>query len=125
MRTTKPFSQERWEFWLDFMQVQLHPNFTTTGYQVKKVPGPLNAKLRAFFKKNYGTAGGSSPEGEVPYFITGDRKMVPMSEDLSSAVTEGVQSIHEEWGGTKLEPTAFYGIRTYENGSTLAMHVDR
>ena len=51
--------------------------------------------------------------------------MVFMTDDLSQSVIRGVQGIHETWGGVPLDNTALYGIRTYENGSTLAMHVDR
>ena len=34
-------------------------------------------------------------------------------------------TILQEWAGVPLQMTSAYGIRVYQNGSTLAMHVDR
>ena len=34
--------------------------------------------------------------------------------------------MHEEWaGGIKLKPTSAYGVRLYQNGSSLVMHHDK
>ena len=34
--------------------------------------------------------------------------------------------MHEEWaGGMKLKPTSAYGVRLYQNGSSLVMHYDK
>jgi len=62
--------------------------------------------------------------------------MVNLPHRLSQKIIRSVQPIHEKWAGASrdvgihdadipLEHTSLYGIRTYENGSTLAMHVDR
>ena len=35
-------------------------------------------------------------------------------------------SLHEQWaGGIKLRPTSAYGVRLYQNGSSLMMHHDK
>ena len=37
-----------------------------------------------------------------------------------------LKEMHEEWaGGMKLRPTSAYGVRLYQNGSSLVMHNDR
>jgi hypothetical protein len=32
--------------------------------------------------------------------------------------------LHEAWAGIELEPTSVYGVRVYQNGSTLVDHLD-
>jgi len=120
----KPGSARRWEYWLDFAQTRLHPNFTENGYAIRQIPPQLFEKLQKSFHGSYSSH--SRAESAVPYFIEGDRKMIDIPPALRTELIEGVQPIHEEWaGGIPLTHTAFYGIRAYENGSTLAMHVDR
>lgn len=39
---------------------------------------------------------------------------------------KALTGLHEEWaGGIKLRPTSVYGLRLYQNGSSLVMHYDR
>lgn len=120
---TEPGSQARWEFWLDYVQIRLHPTFTSNGYDVRDVPPSLFRSLSSHFHQNF--PHGGTPEAEVPYFITGDRSMVYLPGNLRTELVESVQGIHEEWSGVPLEMTSLYGLRVYQNGSTLAMHVDR
>ena len=56
------------------MEVQLHPNFTQTGYEVLDVPRDLFKELEGYFHSKYPHT--VQRENEVPYFITGDRNMV-------------------------------------------------
>ena len=83
-------SQKRWEYWLDYMQIRIHPSFTSSGafavrphprargptsltapgYAIRDVPAPLFRGLTGFFKEQwFGNKGVA--ESEVPYFITG------------------------------------------------------
>tara|TARA_B100001287_G_scaffold273940_1_gene278328 strand:+ start:1690 stop:2280 length:591 start_codon:yes stop_codon:yes gene_type:complete len=44
---------------------------------------------------------------------------------IQSILHEELQQLHEEWSGHKLEPSAIYGIRSYNQGASLIQHVDR
>ena len=59
-----------------------------------------------------------NPPGLDPKFI-----------DLGSLTWETIENLkpyHEQWvGGIELVPTSAYGIRLYQNESTLVMHYDR
>jgi len=54
-------------------------------------------------------------------------KMVP--EEENQALWEYIHAellpLHEEWAGVRLFPTAIYGVRLYQNSSSLIMHVDK
>jgi len=124
MRTTEPGSQKRWEYWLDFMQMQIHPTFTENGFSLRDIPTALHQKLSRYFHERYPR--NAQVEHDVPYFIEGARNMAFLDSQMQTEVISGVQPIHEEWAGNiPLEYTALYGIRTYEAGSKLFMHVDR
>jgi hypothetical protein len=45
-------------------------------------------------------------------------------EDIKGQFHFALQSIHEEWSGQELEPTAVYGLRVYREGQTLLPHTD-
>lgn len=54
-----------------------------------------------------------------------DPKFVDLHQ-LSWEVIEELRGLHEEWaGGMKLRATSAYGVRLYQNGSSLVMHYDR
>jgi len=40
-------------------------------------------------------------------------------------VLAALQPMHEEWSGVDLQPSIAYGLRVYQNGSSLTMHTDR
>lgn len=46
--------------------------------------------------------------------------------DLAWEVINDLKEYHEQWaGGIKLIPTSSYGVRFYQNGSSLMMHHDK
>jgi hypothetical protein len=46
--------------------------------------------------------------------------------DLNAKIIRELVPLHEEWaGGIKLRPTSAYGVRFYQNGSTMVMHNDK
>ena len=52
-------------------------------------------------------------------------KFVSM-KGVDREVMNELTSFHEEWaGGIKLKPTSSYGVRLYQNGSSLAFHYDK
>ena len=44
---------------------------------------------------------------------------------LDWEVIRELKELHEEWSGMKLRETSAYGVRLYQNGSSLVMHHDR
>jgi len=40
-------------------------------------------------------------------------------------VLTALKPLHEEWSGVELTPSIAYGMRVYQNGSSLTMHTDR
>jgi hypothetical protein len=45
---------------------------------------------------------------------------------VESRVHEMLLPAHEAWaGGMKLKKTSAYGVRMYQNGSSLVMHYDK
>jgi len=128
MRNSEPESQKRFEFWLDFVQMQIHPTFTNKGYELFDLPEDLHAKLKKYFATNYleqeaakeGDAGGGYE------IMNGSRKLVNLPPDLKSEVARTLQGTHEAWAGNiSLEFHGLYGIRVYEKGSALKHHVDQ
>lgn len=51
--------------------------------------------------------------------------LLPLS-DPRYQVLEDLRPLHEEWaGGIALRGTSAYGVRLYQNGSTIVMHNDK
>eukprot|EP00595_Chromulina_sp_UTEXLB2642_P001267 CAMPEP_0196764834 /NCGR_PEP_ID=MMETSP1095-20130614/6959_1 /TAXON_ID=96789 ORGANISM="Chromulina nebulosa, Strain UTEXLB2642" /NCGR_SAMPLE_ID=MMETSP1095 /ASSEMBLY_ACC=CAM_ASM_000446 /LENGTH=286 /DNA_ID=CAMNT_0042121413 /DNA_START=259 /DNA_END=1119 /DNA_ORIENTATION=- len=121
-----PGSDERWENWMQFVQAQLVPTFTTQGFDVIHVPKNVYEKLRDAVLTAVEDWDNIPLEGEVEA-IYGDLppKFVDIGE-LAWDTIEELKSLHEDWaGGMKLRPTSAYGVRLYQNGSSLAMHNDK
>ena len=119
----------RWENWLQYTQSRLVPKFTERGFDVITTPKFVQDKLKAAVQKslskglkNIRTEGNVdviwNPPGLDPKFI-----------DLGSLTWDTIENLktyHEQWvGGIELVPTSAYGIRLYQNESTLVMHYDR
>lgn len=103
--------------------------FTTTGFKKTTLPVELFEKITNFYQSNKFNAP-AEDDGAIGTFIHTKEKTVPTKlVDLSDALrTEIFQTIHpmlEEWSGQQLEHSAVYGIREYQQGATLDMHVDR
>lgn len=53
-------------------------------------------------------------------------KFVDLPNSMEVEIMDELQSLHEQWaGGIKLRPTSAYGVRLYQNGSSLMMHHDK
>ena len=44
---------------------------------------------------------------------------------LRSVIHQQLHKLHEDWAGIEIEPSFIYGIRSYKQAATLAMHKDR
>lgn len=123
-----PSSSERWENWIQFTQHRMVPKFTERGFAVVDMPRDVFETLRAEVEK--GLANWDKlPRDIVDKILFHPPGMESTFYDiraLSQPMFERLSSLHSDWaGGMKLQGTAFYGLRFYRNGSSLAMHYDR
>lgn len=58
-------------------------------------------------------------------FGCGPQPPNPHYPGLNQEVLLALQPLHEEWAGVALTPSVAYGLRVYQNGSSLTMHTDR
>lgn len=123
-----PGGNERWENWMQFTQSRIVPKFTETGFALVKTPPHLFEELLHVVEE--GVANWDSLEeeegvGDAIYNRLGlNPKMVPRTP-LWNRVHEELLPLHEQWAGVKLFPTSIYGIRLYQNTSSLVMHCDK
>jgi len=97
------------------------PSFTETGFQKVKTPSAVHRALRAAYDERLDrhfteTADELHMPTGVPDFID--------IEDIKGYFHFALQSMHEEWSGQELQPTAVYGLRVYREGQTLLPHTD-
>ncbi len=103
--------------------------FTTTGFKKSTLPVDLYKKITNFYQSNRVNAP-AEDDGAIGTFIhtkerTAPTKMVELSDVLRSEIFQTIHPMLEEWSGQQLEHTAVYGIREYQQGATLDMHIDR
>ena len=97
------------------------PSFTETGFAKVKTPSAVHRALRAAYddprRRRF-------PEiTDEEYLPTGAPDFIDI-DDIKGYFHFALQSIHEEWSGQELVPTAAYGLRVYRNGQTLVPHTD-
>lgn len=120
-----PGAEERWQNFMQFIQSRLVPRFTERGFEVIKTPPHVHAKLKEILDKGIAkwNSIGNEPQIDAVYtplpskFIHLGRMQTEIADDL--------KALHEAWSGMELEPTSTYGIRAYQNGSSLIMHHDK
>ena len=121
-------ADERWENWMQYTQSRLVPKFTARGFDVTKIPSHVYEKLLKSCNKALENFDQTGSEGsiDVIYNPPGlDPKFAHM-HGVQNEVHEDLRSMHEEWaGGRELIRTSAYGIRMYQNGSSLVMHHDK
>jgi hypothetical protein len=121
-------ANERWENWLQFTQNRMVPKFTDVGFEKVKIPQdiyyPLYNKV-AEAVRNYNAI---PSEGEVDVIYNPPGRACKFLDigPLAWETVNAMTPLHERWaGGMKLKPTSAYGIRFYQNQSSLVMHYDR
>lgn len=120
---------ERWENWLQFTQSRLVPKFTPMGFEVIPTPKDMHEKLaKAMHTAIDSRWDNLRSEGDIDVILNDsqyDPKFIDIGP-LAKQVLGELREYHEEWAnGMKLQGTSAYGIRLYQNGSTLVMHYDR
>ena len=103
------------------LQSDYLPRLSSAGFEIRPTPKPVQDTLVGLYALR---SGSSSSEGSDPQFHSGDPRFVDAS-DVGADILRLLQPIHEEFAGVALEPSAAYGLRDYQRGNTLRMHVDR
>ncbi len=105
------------------------PFFTPEGFKKVRLPDELFAKITNFYIEGKKNIALEVNESIGTYIKTTSEhhpaKMVELSDDLRSEIFNTICPMLEDWVKTKLKPSAVYGIREYQRGATLKMHVDR
>ena len=124
---TIPGADERWENWMQYTQSRMVPKFTEFGFHLGRLPDEVFQKLTKALDDALARWDDVHSEGsiDVIYNPPGlDPKFAHIGP-LQREVHEDLQALHEAWGGMDLRPTSAYGIRLYQNGSSLVMHHDK
>jgi hypothetical protein len=90
---------------------------------VVKAPDSVNEKLQASLHKHKASARFEDTPSRQIDVIKGElRPKFIDQEELNREVLLELQPMFEEWSGVKLKPAIAYGLRLYQNGSSLLMH---
>lgn len=122
-----PHRDERWENYLQFTQSRLVPRFTEKGFDLVDTPPHIHEKLRAAVDAGIKDFDNLQSEGNIDVIFNERHKEPKMVRigSLANEVLLDMTEMHENWGGMKLKGTSAYGVRLYQNESTLVMHYDR
>mmetsp|Transcript_29068 Transcript_29068/g.93007 ORF Transcript_29068/g.93007 Transcript_29068/m.93007 type:complete len:375 (-) Transcript_29068:239-1363(-) len=125
-----PDPAQRWNEWVTLVQSRLMPSFTDVGFKLTRAPEHLFQALNKTYYDGLHTTqhrekfrgqrrGGSVrlSEGNAPLFV--------YNQQLMDRVMRECRPRMEAWAGVPLKEGQAYGIRIYQNGSTLVNHVDR
>jgi hypothetical protein len=127
MMTQIKGGDERWENWLQLTQSRLVPRFTERGFDIIPTPPEVHQKLRDAVMAGVEDWDNLRSEGniDVIFHPNGMEPKFVRLGGLSKEVIDELRPYHEEWGGMELIPTSAYGVRLYQNGSSLVMHHDK
>jgi hypothetical protein len=130
-------SQQRWDGYLVAMQQGMQvKNYTERGWAVVECPPEVYQKLYKAFHRKFDSGARSyegtvdqihceKPDGDTNSPCAGSRRSWFVNTGLNDEVLADLKPIHEEWSQVDLIPSIAYGLRVYQNGSSLTMHVDR
>jgi len=121
-----PGADERWENWMQYIQHKMVPTFTDRGFDVINTPPSIHAKLLAAVERGIENWDKLRIEEDVEAIYSHLRPKFVDIGDLQQETIQELRELHEEWaGGIELEATSAYGVRLYQNGSSLIMHHDK
>ncbi len=121
-----PVSRERWENWMQFTSGQQMKKFTQFGFEVIQTPPEVHKKLLNAVNKGLENWENIPFEREVDAIYSKELPKFLNINSLAFEVMDDMREIHEKWAGDiKLTPTSAYGVRFYQNGSSLVMHHDK
>lgn len=105
------------------------PAFTLDGFIKKTLTPELYHRLLSFYELNKKA---KKPENTdaIGTFIKSNTNespasMIELDDEMRQVLFAELTPMMESWVRLPLQPTALYGIREYQRGAMLAMHVDR
>lgn len=105
------------------------PVFTVEGFRKLELPAPLNADLTAFYRQQRQASMVETTDAIGSYIRThhehAPAHMIELDDAMRERIASGLKPLLEAWAGKPLRITAVYGIREYQRGAVLDMHVDR
>ncbi len=120
-----PGANERWENFMQFTQSRLVPRYTPVGFKLLKTPEHMQRRMKAAVDKALENWESIREEPQIDAVYTPlPSKMVSLNGFDWEMINE-LKEMHEQWSGLKLKPTSAYGVRLYQNGSSLVMHYDK
>lgn len=125
---TIPGADERWENWMQYIMQRMATPFTEKGFLLTKFPETLFQKIKKTIQPSvdHFETVPSEKYVDVIYNPPGNEAKMHHLGPLASEIQSAMLPLHEAWaGGIKLRPTSIYGVRFYQNGSSLTMHVDK
>ncbi len=120
-----PGANERWENFMQFTQSRLVPRFTERGFELIQTPPAIHAKLKAALDKALLNWDKIRFEPKIDAVYTPNPSKFVDLFGLERQILQELKPLHEAWAGMELEPTSAYGIRLYQNASSLVMHYDK
>ncbi|MFK7918851.1 MAG: 2OG-Fe(II) oxygenase [Ilumatobacter sp.] len=97
------------------------PSFTDIGFKKVATPPAVHRALRRAYDERQQQR--SMEAVDEAYLPTGAPEFIDI-DDIKGQFSLALQSLHEEWSGQELVPTAVYGLRVYNEGQTLLAHTD-
>jgi prolyl 4-hydroxylase len=105
------------------------PAFTSIGFNKATLTKDFYKTILDFYQKNRSTAVNEDNDSIGKYIHTKEKhiaaKMVELSDQLRTEIFQVLHPMLEKWSSQKLKCTSVYGIREYQQGATLDMHLDR
>lgn len=112
---------------LSDVQIALTPNVTADGFKLIRTPQPVFDAVATFYNASHERIKKAEDDGGPLYNQHQIQTWhTPMPGDVQNFVFRELQKTMEAWAPTTapLMGTSAYGVRTYEKGSYLHLHVD-
>ena len=114
---------------MQFVQGRMVPAFTEKGFKLIDTPTHIHESLSTIvineIQQNWNELNiENGMLGDLYNPIGLEPKFIPHQE-LWDIVHEEMLPLLEEWSNLKLFPTSVYGVRLYQNQSSLVMHRDK
>jgi hypothetical protein len=120
-----PGADERWENFMQYTQSLMVPRLTPMGFKLIQTPASVQSKLKAKLDKALENWEAVRTEPHIDAIYTPlPSKFIDLT-GLEWQILGELKELHEEWAGLDLIGTSAYGIRAYQNGSSLVMHYDK
>lgn len=117
---TSPFKAASW---------RKIPAFTREGFRKSSVPEELGKALSTFYATHRQASLPEASDAIGSYIRTKDKRpparMIDLDATLRAPIAATLKPLLEAWVCQPLRTTAVYGIREYQQGATLDMHIDR